>query len=244
MSSIEEPKEKMYINKTKKKVAQGNTKKAVEKRKSVRTSSNINKNKNKSRDKNEKCFEKIKDKQIKKEDKEDKENKEKNLKKIERNEQLEIAEIIKDELKSNRKLPQEQETIINDRIFTNICLAIAIMVYLLFLLFGFQKIENSIFVTDLKVFGFSILIIAIIVFEKAYQKDSNKYIIYGIEILVLAITTISLIYVNIMYKEKFILITSICSLFFSIYYVGKAIVIYLRMKKKYFIDKMKEITKK
>ena len=235
MSNKEEPKEEKNVNKNEKKCKNQKQKKESKKiENKVKQEKKDDKKENKKRNEIEKPIIKEKTENVKEE----------KTKEVTRKEQLEIAEIVKDELKLNKKLPEEQEIKINDKVFPNICMAIAIMVYLLSLLLGFQKIDNSIFLTDLKVFGFCILIIAILVFEKAYKKDSNSYVVYGIEILIFAITTLALIYVNIMIKDKFILITSICSFIFSIYYIGKSIFIYLKMKKKYFINKMKEITKK
>ena len=184
-----------------------------------------------------------KEKQDKKDEKGKKKNKE-TKKELVKSEQKEIEEAVEKELKSKKKLPAEEAKKINKRVFQNVFLAIVIMFYLDFIILGFVNIENSVFVTDLKVFGMALLLVAIGIFEYAYKKDSGKHIIHGIEILLLAFITILLIYVNLMWSNKFIYITAFVSYAFAIYYVAKSIIIYKKMKKEYFLEEMKKIIKK
>lgn len=182
-------------------------------------------------------------KQEKKDGKHKKKKKE-TKKELVKSKQKEIEEAVGKELKSKKKLPAEELKKINKRLFQNIFLAIVIMFYLDFIILGFVNIENSVFVTDLKVFGMALLVVSIGIFEYAYKKDSGKHIIHGIEILLLAFVTILLIYVNLMWSNKFIYITAFVSYVFAIYYVAKSIIIYKKMKKEYFLEEMKKIIKK
>jgi len=118
------------------------------------------------------------------------------------------------------------------------------MVYLNLIILGFINIDNSIFIVDLKVFGVSLLALAIGVFEYAYKKDSGIIAIYGIEILVLSIITIGFIYLSLMWAEKFVSISTLITYIIAIYFVIKSAVIYTKMKKKYFVNEMKKIIKK
>lgn len=202
--------------------------------------------KQKEKDKKEKGKEQNiskKEKQDKKDEKDKKKNKE-TKKELVKSEQKEIEEAVGKELKSKKKLPAEELKKINKRVFQNVFLAIVIMFYLDFIILGFINIENNVFVTDLKVFGMALLILAIGIFEYAYKKDSGKHIIHGMEILLLSFITILLIYVNLMWANKFIYITAFVSYIFAIYYVGKSIIIYKKMKKEYFLEEMKKIIKK
>ena len=202
--------------------------------------------KQKEKDKKEKGKEQNiskKEKQDKKDEKDKKKNKE-TKKELAKSEQKEIEEAVGKELKSKKKLPAEELKKINKRVFQNVFLAIVIMFYLDFIILGFVNIENSVFITDLKVFGMALLLVAIGIFEYAYKKDSGKHIIHGIEILLLAFITILLIYVNLMWSNKFIYITAFVSYAFAIYYVAKSIIIYKKMKKEYFLEEMKKIIKK
>ena len=156
----------------------------------------------------------------------------------------EIEEVVAKEIKANKKLPSAELGKINSRVFQNICLAVVVMFYLNFVILGFINIENSVFITDLKVFSMAILIISIGIFEYAYKKDSGRHTIHGIEILMLSFITMLLVYIDIMWTNKFIYIVAFVTYIFAIYYVAKSIIIYKRMKKEYFLGEMKEMIKK
>lgn len=163
--------------------------------------------------------------------------------KIKKAEKLEIQEEVEKELKNNKKLPKEEQYKLNSIVFQNLCTIIVIMIYFIFLILGFINIEIPVLITDFKVFSLTILALAIIFFEIAYKKDSGKYCITGIEMLVLSLVTVALMYITIMYPAKYIYITSAVSFVFAIYYVGKAIVLYCKTKKNYSIDSMNKIIK-
>ncbi len=172
-----------------------------------------------------------------------KEKQEEKNNKIKKAEKLEIQEEVEKELKNNKKLPKEEQYKLNSIVFQNLCTIIVIMVYFIFLILGFINIEIPVLITDFKVFSLTILALAIIFFEIAYKKDSGKYCITGIEMLVLSLVTVALMYITIMYPAKYIYITSAVSFVFAIYYVGKAIVLYCKTKKNYSIDSMNKIIK-
>lgn len=172
-----------------------------------------------------------------------KEKQEEKSNKIKKTEKLEIQEEVERELKNNKKLPKEEQYKLNSIVFQNLCTIIAIMIYFIFLILGFINIEISVLITDFKVFSLTILALAIIFFEIAYKKDSGKYCITGIEMLVLSLVTVALMYITIMYPAKYIYIISTVSFTFAIYYVGKAIVLYCKTKKNYSIDSMNKIIK-
>lgn len=156
----------------------------------------------------------------------------------------EIEETVGKEIKQNKKLPNSELEKINSRVFYNICLAVVVMFYLNFVILGYTNIENSVFITDLKVFSIALLAVSIGLFEYAYKKDSGRFAIHGIEILMLALVTMILIYVELMWSDKFIYIAAFVIYVFAIYYVAKSIIIYSKMKKEYFLTEMKEIIKK
>ncbi len=165
--------------------------------------------------------------------------------KLDDEEKLQLVENeVKKDLKSKSKLPKEEEKKLSSVVFENLCVAIAVMIYLFFIILGFINIKEEIYNVDLKVFSFIILIIAILLFERAYKKDSGKLCAFGIETLFLSITTMGLLYVNIELQHMFLSIAAIISLLFAIYYVAKSIYLYSKMKKKYFVDNMKDIIQK
>lgn len=172
------------------------------------------------------------------------ESKKKTDTKLQARSSSEIEEAVEKEIKGRKKLPEVEFNKINTRIFQNICLAVVTMLYLHFVVLGFVNIENSVFVTDIKVFSIALLIVAIAIFEYAYKKDSGRHAIHGIEVLMLALTTMAFIYTNLIWADRFIYVVALVTYLFAIYYVAKSIIIYNKMKKEYFVNEMKEIIKK
>ena len=122
-------------------------------------------------------------------------------------------------------------------------MAIIVIVYFIFLILGFNNIEHSVYQTDLKVFAMCSLLIAIVLLEKAYKSDNGKLAMFGIETIFIAIITLALIYINIMLSDRYVSIVLSISYIVAIYYVIKSIILYIRGRKKYFVDDMKEIMK-
>ena len=111
-------------------------------------------------------------------------------------------------------------------------MAIVVIVYFMFINLGFNNIEESTYLTDLKVFSMITIGITIILFEKAYKKDSGELTISGIEMLIIAISSLLTNYIYKIYNAKFIYIVTCIAMLFAVYYVGKSIVIYVKMKNK------------
>lgn len=241
---------------TEKKVATGNTKKAVQKRSSsvagkcqtkkgdVARANTANSKKNDNPKTTSKNAPKATSKNTDKTKSKDTAKTKKIEQQLQEQKSAEIQEKVAKEIKANKKVPSAELGKINMRVFQNILLAVVIMFYLNFTILGFFNIENAVFITDLKVFSIALLAVSIGIFEYAYKKDSGRHAIHGIEILILAFVTIALIYVNLMWADKFIYIVAIITYVFAIYYVAKSIIVYQRMKKEYFVGEMKEIIKK
>ena len=128
---------------------------------------------------------------------------------------------------------KEEKNKLYKKLFKNIMIAIIISIYFIFLNLGNINIDKNIFLTDIKVFSIIILGISIIIFEKAYKKDSGELTINAIEILVLACHTLSLTYVTNIFKFDFKYYVLTSSYIFSIYYIFKDIIIYTRENRKY-----------
>lgn len=184
----------------------------------------------------------IKD-EVKKNKQEENTAKEKSENKLAKKNQWISLKEIKKTMKEKQSLPKEESNKINKYLFQNIMVAIAIIVYFIFLNLGKQNIQLNVYVTDLKVFGMCILLLAIMLLEKAYKDDSGRFAVFGIEMIVLSLTTISLIYVSLMLSSIYSLILTSISYIFAIYYLIKSVVIYLKKRKKYFVDGMKKIIK-
>ena len=151
-----------------------------------------------------------------------------------------------EKVKQEQTIPADIKKQMNDKVFKNIILAILIMIYLLFINMGFINIAQDVLVTDLKVFSITLAVLAIVLFERAYKKDSGELAINGIEVLVLAIATLISIGVLTTATAKFQLVIAAVSFLYGAYYTGKAIFEYVREKKKYLkqTSDIKDIIKK
>ena len=122
---------------------------------------------------------------------------------------------------------------VNEKVFENIIIAIPIMLYFIIINFTYYRIEETMLQIGLKILSMTILILSIVIFEIAYKKDSGKLAINGIEILVLASHTLSIMQVVEIAKIKFTTYILISSYVFVIYYILKAAILYTIDKRKY-----------
>lgn len=155
-------------------------------------------------------------------------------------------ENLEKEIVNKKKLPKEEENKINKKVFENILIANVIMIFLYLISLGSINIETPVFITDLKVFSVALIVFTIMLFEYSYRKENANICIHGIECFVLAIFILVSTYLYTVYLSDFYLIVSIASFLFAIYYVGKSILIYIKMRKKYFesVNDITEIIKK
>ena len=160
---------------------------------------------------------------------------------------IDVVEKIEEEIiQKKKKIPKDVLNDINKEIFKIILVAIIVMIYFIFINLGYMNIEGNSYLTDLKVFSITSILLCITLFEKSYKEENGKVCIFGIEVLVIAIYTLLSIYIYIMQNSKFITITSLISLVFTIYYITKSIMIYKKMKKEYLksLSDIGEIVKK
>lgn len=171
-----------------------------------------------------------------------------------KNEEIQVNEKDLDEnvkklehqMKSKKEIPIEEENKMNKKVFENILIADAIMLFLYFVGLGALNIETAIFITDLKVFSVALIVLTIILFEYSYRKENAVICIHGIECFFLAVFILFAIYIYQVYFKDFNIIVSFVSYLFAIYYTGKSMLLYRRMKKKYFatLSDIDEIIKK
>lgn len=145
--------------------------------------------------------------------------------------------------KQKKKNPIMEKT--NTRIFTNVLIAIIIMVYFVGLYLGYDKLEENIFERALQLATMVLLAITIIVIEIAYKKDSGLLAINGIEALVLSCHTLSIPYITQLFSFDFKWYVTISAYIFAIYFVFKSIVIYTLGRKEYLrsLSDIREIVK-
>ncbi len=151
---------------------------------------------------------------------------------------------ISKELDTKIKLPKEEKEKIYSKLVKNFLIAIAIFIYICFINLGFVRLETEVFKVDLKVFAVILILFTVFIFENAYKEDSGNLAIHGIEMLVLSIITLYLPYVYFYQNDIIKIIFQTSSIYISIYYIIKCIIIYRKEVKKYKngLSDVKEIT--
>lgn len=136
----------------------------------------------------------------------------------------------------NKKLPKEISQEILKKIFKNLLIAGAILIYFAILNIAYAKMEEERLVNDLKAFAGFFLAFGIFFLEKGYKNDDGTNAIYGIESIVLSGHTLSIMHIITMYKYNFQLYLLASSYIFAIYFVLKSIVLYTRGKQQYWLS--------
>lgn len=106
----------------------------------------------------------------------------------------------------------------------NILKAIGIAGYFFVLMLAYQKMNTDRLIGDIEVFSGMFLALGIIMLEVAYKKDNGKSAISAIELLVLAIHSLSIMHVIKFFKYNFNMYLIISAGVCSGYYVVKAII--------------------
>ena len=135
---------------------------------------------------------------------------------------------------------KENNKLIRKKIFENLIIAIAMMIYFIIINFSYIRIDENLLLQGIKIASLVILFISIVTFEIAYNKDSGSIARNGIEVLVLAIHTLTIRIVVNKFKMDFDKYVLYSTYTFAIYYVLKSMIIYTIEKKKY-LDSLSDI---
>jgi len=148
-----------------------------------------------------------------------------------------------EKIKEKRELSKEAKDKIIGRVVANSAIGIAICI----LIYTF-KIASNLLVKEAatlvyNVYSIEILVLALILLEIAYKKDSGKWAASGMEMLVLAVFMLFSPYIYLKFNRK-IMYPIIATV--AIYYIAKVIAIYFMEKKQYLndISDIQEIIKK
>lgn len=136
-----------------------------------------------------------------------------------------------------------EEKKIAKKIWINIIMAVVLMLYFMGINVLYNNINHSEIVMVLKTMSIVIMSISIIIFEVAYKKDNGVVAITGIEVLIIAMHTLSIMHVVEVSAFDFNVYIVTSSYLFSIYFVLKSMVIYTMEKRKYLksLSDIKEI---
>lgn len=137
-------------------------------------------------------------------------------------------ESIENEIKKNKKKISKAESFKRTNILSNLFIAIFVVIYFAMLLKATINIPAIELITDFKVFIILELICTIVLFEASIKKDSAVFFAFGIEMLLLGISTLAYMNLYSMNYPRIEWFTSLCIAFFTIYYLVKAIVIAIK----------------
>jgi hypothetical protein len=146
-----------------------------------------------------------------------------------------------EEIKSEKKMPENLKQKARKKIFINMLMATIILLYFIFLILISKNVIKNIRKIDFNIFSSALLIISIIFFEIAYKKDSGSIAMYGIETLIVAIITVFFSYIVFELSEEQKKYFYMIGAYFGVYYVIKSICINISFKNKYKKYELKEI---
>lgn len=147
--------------------------------------------------------------------------------------------------KTNEKANKmSKDTII--KINKNLSLMILILVYIILLIIGNQKIEETDLKLFMQVFSGIFLFFGIIGLERAYKKDSGEITITALELILVSIFSLTINHIVIMYSFDYNIYVLSSFIIISIYYIIKLITIYTNDRKNCLntFNDIAEITKK
>ena len=128
---------------------------------------------------------------------------------------------------------EENKKIIRKKIFENLIIAIAIMIYFILINFAYIRMQEDFIVKGIKYVSLVVLFFSISIFEIANNNDNGLLAINGIEILILAWCSLTANHIAQIVNINFQIYILISTFVFFIYYVFKSIIISTNEKRKY-----------
>ncbi len=143
------------------------------------------------------------------------------------------VELMQEKISQQRKLPKEIKEKLNIITFENLLISILVMIYMIAVNLLFFNETEIIFSTSIKVSAITLAVLDIVLFEIAYRKENATLAIHGIELLCFSLFVLLIPYIYFYLNPVIIRIVMLSAIFFSIYYVGKAMLIHVFENKKY-----------
>lgn len=152
---------------------------------------------------------------------------------------------IEKQIEEAKKIPVELKERIMQNTYKNIMTANMIFIYVIFLNLGYKNINKNIFIKDLKVFSISLLIVSILLIEKAYKSKNKKTAVTAVEVLIIGIVTLFLQYAYFSSYKIYNYMATIMAVVFAVYYILKSVYNFLVTRRNFRnnISDIKEITK-
>ena len=145
---------------------------------------------------------------------------------------METNDVVK-ELGTKITIPKGIKLVIFDKMFKNLCMAVLVLLYFIFVNLGYIKLSPKVFEGDLHVFAGILIILTIVSFELGYRRNSIEMGMHGAELLFLSIVTLFMPYIY--FHRGLILrfIYSFSAIYVMVYYFIKCVYIYMNETRKY-----------
>lgn len=129
-------------------------------------------------------------------------------------------------------------------ILENLLMSIIIVIYFCLVIFMYYKLKEENIILILKIFSMIVLAIGIMFLEIGYRTENTKRVINSIEVIFLAIHSLSVTYIVELKKLDFTKYILSSAILFALYYIIKMILIITKERKKYLnsLCDIKEIT--
>lgn len=137
------------------------------------------------------------------------------------------------DLATKIKVPKNIREAIYTKLFKNLCMAISIFIYFIFVNLGYMRLDAEVFEADLHMFAAILIVFTILIIEMSYKKNDKELALCAVEVLVLSIITLFMPYVFFHRGTVLKFLYGSSAIYISIYYVIKCIVIYVKEVKKY-----------
>ena len=148
-------------------------------------------------------------------------------------EQKKNIENLKKEIEEKKKIPIDVKKKINFNAIKNLAILSIIIVYLIVLYFGMNRIQTDIYLMSLRILSGILLLTAIIIFEFGYKKDNEEIWLHGLEILIVSFFSLYGIYFYSIFYSNYGKVVLTAGISFLIYFAIKIIIIQKRLEKKY-----------
>ena len=148
-----------------------------------------------------------------------------------------------DKISEKMKLNPEVKHVILKKVLNNFLIALGILLLFIGLIIISRTLKKDTTLLVYKVCSILLFTITLFIFEWAYKKDNDNLCVYGIEMLILSITTLLTPYIFLERPNTFTLIVGD---YFTAYYILKNLVVYKKEKNKYVKEQndIKQIIKK
>lgn len=134
-----------------------------------------------------------------------------------------------EKMREKRNLSSKAKKSISKRLISNFAICLSFIALILLYYIATFYIKKDITTIIYHVISFIFLVTAIILFEIGYKKDSGKYALTGLEMLIVALFSLFSPHIYYVFNRISIII---CLLVMTLYYIVKIIVIYNKEKNK------------